>query len=107
YWTFAHNGQINDFAAGEGPFQPVGNTDSEAIFCDLLNRLRARFTQRPSQQESLDCLTGACADYARRGVCNLLLSNGMAVQPVHPQAVLEHPQGAIRPGATARCGDGG
>src|SRR5690606_5961438 len=50
-WTFAHNGHITDFAAGEGAFQPVGNTDSEAIFCNLLNRVRAGFTQRPSQQE--------------------------------------------------------
>lgn len=76
YWTFAHNGQINDFAAGEGPFQPVGNTDSEAIFCDLLNRLRARFAQQPSREDILDCLTEACAGYLDRGVCNLLLSNG-------------------------------
>lgn len=76
YWTFAHNGQINDFEAGPGPFQPVGNTDSEAIFCDLLNRLRGLFAEQPSQSEILDCLTAAGAEYSTRGVCNVLLSNG-------------------------------
>ncbi|SDR91230.1 glutamine amidotransferase [Halopseudomonas litoralis] len=76
YWTFAHNGQINDFSAGPGPFQPVGNTDSEAIFCDLLNRLRSRFAEQPSQAQILASLTEACAEYAARGVCNMLLSNG-------------------------------
>lgn len=76
YWTFAHNGQIKDFTAGAGPFQPVGNTDSEAIFCDLLNRLRADFEQRPDQEQLLECLLAAVRSYATRGVCNLLLSNG-------------------------------
>lgn len=76
YWTFAHNGQLNDFSAGPGPFQPVGSTDSEAIFCDLLNRLRARFESRPDQAELLEALVEAVASYATQGVCNLLLSNG-------------------------------
>lgn len=76
YWTFAHNGQLNDFAAREGPFQPVGNTDSEAIFCDLLNRLKSRFAHQPAQEEMLACITEACAEYAAQGVCNFLLSNG-------------------------------
>src|SRR5690554_6385408 len=61
YWTYAYYGHINDFASGEGPFQPVGNTDSEAIFCDLLTRQRARLKHRQSLQEILDCLTGDCA----------------------------------------------
>ncbi|WP_339648839.1 class II glutamine amidotransferase [Halopseudomonas pelagia] len=76
YWTFAHNGQMHAFIPQAGPFQPVGSTDSEAIFCDLLNRLRAEFEQRPPLEQLMDYITRACALYARQGVCNLLISNG-------------------------------
>lgn len=76
YWTFAHNGQLQGFTPSPGPFQPVGNTDSEAIFCDLLNRLRTAFSERPPLEELMPYITAACADYARQGVCNLLISNG-------------------------------
>ena len=34
YWVFAHNGDLKNFApAIDGPFRPVGNTDSERAFC--------------------------------------------------------------------------
>jgi len=76
YWSFAHNGQLEGFVARSGPFQAVGDTDSEALFCDLLNRLRSQFSQMPAQATLVQAITSACADYARLGVCNLLLSNG-------------------------------
>ncbi|QJD58898.1 class II glutamine amidotransferase [Pseudomonas sp. gcc21] len=76
YWTFAHNGQLHDFAASPGPFQPVGSTDSEALFCDLLNTLRSRFGSAPELEELVPCLAGICGAFARQGVCNLMISNG-------------------------------
>ena len=44
YWVFAHNGDLKDFdPVLDGPFRPVGNTDSERAFCFLLQQLRERF----------------------------------------------------------------
>jgi predicted glutamine amidotransferase len=76
YWTFAHNGQLADFTPQAGPFQPVGTTDSESMFCDLLNRLRARYTFQPPLDELVAFIAKACEGYATKGVCNLLISNG-------------------------------
>jgi glutamine amidotransferase len=75
-WCFAHNGQLSGFAPPPGFYQPVGNTDSEAAFCDLLNRIRSRFAAAPALSELLPVLIGACADYRSLGVFNCLLSDG-------------------------------
>lgn len=76
YWTFAHNGQLVGFRAEPGFYEPVGDTDSEQLFCDLLNQLR----EHCQRSDTLDCLSerlvGLSEGYARRGVFNLLLSNG-------------------------------
>ena len=76
YWSFAHNGQLHGFKARAGVYQPVGDTDSEHIFCDLLNRIRDEFTPEASDEALLECLVAASERYAREGVFNLLLSNG-------------------------------
>lgn len=60
-WCFAHNGDVRHFAKndlnklpwlgeeeGERTYNPVGQTDSEAIFCAILNSLKAKFTSLPS-----------------------------------------------------------
>ncbi|MDF5871305.1 class II glutamine amidotransferase [Pseudomonas aeruginosa] len=43
YWTFAHGRPTGRLPARAGFYRPVGETDSEAAFCDLLNRVRAGF----------------------------------------------------------------
>src|SRR5690606_19420178 len=50
--------------------------DSEAAFCDLLNRIRLDFPERSSAEQLLPVLLDACAQYRDRGVLNCLLSNG-------------------------------
>ncbi len=75
-WCFAHNGQLADFASAQGFYQPVGDTDSEAAFCELLNRLRSHFTQLPSLEALLAVLVEACDEFRQAGVFNCLLSNG-------------------------------
>ena len=76
YWVFAHNGQINDFRQRDGIYEAVGDTDSEAIFCDLMNQIRSR-SQRDASLETLaTILVQQAGDYARQGVFNCLLSNG-------------------------------
>ncbi|MEZ3134871.1 class II glutamine amidotransferase [Stutzerimonas kunmingensis] len=76
HWCFAHNGQLSDFEPGKGIYRPVGDTDSERAFCDLLNRIRLDFPDRCDPQSLLPVLLGACNEYRRKGVFNCLLSNG-------------------------------
>lgn len=75
-WCFAHNGQLADFSPRAGMYQPVGDTDSEAAFCDLLNRLRAACTQQCCIEQFLPVIVAACQEYRSKGVFNCLLSNG-------------------------------
>lgn len=75
-WCFAHNGQLAGFAPQPGFYRPVGDTDSEAAFCDLLNRVRLGFPEPVEIAQLLPTLVQACADYRRLGVFNALLSDG-------------------------------
>merc|ERR1712129_213166 len=67
-WCFAHNGDIPAFSKGSKKpypklgknlgqdindkiipkFNPVGDTDSEALFCAILNALRSKFNTLPT-----------------------------------------------------------
>lgn len=77
YWVFAHNGQIEDFSISKkGLYEPVGNTDSEQVFCDLLNHIH----ENVPREAELDILTQSIVtksqEYAQQGVFNCLLGNG-------------------------------
>jgi glutamine amidotransferase len=81
YWVFAHNGDLKDFdPVLDGPYRPVGNTDSERAFCFLLQQLRERFGDRPP---ALPALRAVIADLvaviARHGTFNMMLSDGTAM----------------------------
>lgn len=81
YWVFAHNGDLKGFdPILDGPYRPVGNTDSERAFCFLLQQLRDRFGDRPP---ALPVLRAAIADLvaviARHGTFNMMLSDGTAL----------------------------
>jgi glutamine amidotransferase len=81
YWVFAHNGDLKDFEPIlDGPYRPVGNTDSERAFCFLLQQLRARFGDQPP---AMPALRAAIADLvaviARHGTFNMMLSDGTAM----------------------------
>jgi predicted glutamine amidotransferase len=90
-WTFCHNGQVPlmeqapDFRLGDSPseriYVPVGNTDSEAVFCALLNALRAKFPENmpslPVLYEELQNLCHQLVDYDRTGtILNFLMACG-------------------------------
>ena len=57
-WSFAHNGDVPLFKGDELPcigdcegeqvYNPVGDTDSEKMFCCILNALKAKFKTLPS-----------------------------------------------------------
>lgn len=76
YWVFAHNGQIENFERRDGMYEPVGDTDSENIFCDLMNALRQSLSREASAEQIASCLVALATDYAQQGVFNCLLSNG-------------------------------
>ncbi|KZZ46287.1 class II glutamine amidotransferase [Thalassolituus sp. HI0120] len=76
YWVFAHNGQITNFRYKHGLYQPVGETDSEQIFCDLMNRIRQQCSPSDTPKQLSDTLVELASEYARQGVFNCLLSNG-------------------------------
>jgi glutamine amidotransferase len=78
YWAFAHNGHLEGFKPQPTViFQPVGETDSEAAFCVILEELRARF---PTAAPPLPVMSAALAeiteDLGRHGPFNYLLSDG-------------------------------
>ncbi len=75
-WCFAHNGQLADFHPPRGFYQPVGETDSERAFCDLLNRIRTVHAEEVEGTRLLPILTQACTEFRQHGVFNCLLSNG-------------------------------
>ncbi|TXH29045.1 MAG: class II glutamine amidotransferase, partial [Burkholderiaceae bacterium] len=72
-WCFAHNGQLSDFTPLGSFYRPVGDTDSEAAFCDLLKRVRAAFAEPVAWGQLLPVLVDAASHYCRHGVFNCLL----------------------------------
>jgi len=76
YWVFAHNGQLPAFTRQPGPYEPVGDTDSETIFCDLMNRIHHVLPRDAMPQQLATVLVALAEEYASQGVFNCLLSNG-------------------------------
>ena len=61
HWTFCHNGEVPKFShdpkqhpvlgktqPSDMCYHPVGGTDSEAVFCAILNSLKAEFKELPT-----------------------------------------------------------
>lgn len=80
-WTFAHNGQVHNLdGITLSRYTPVGDTDSELIFCWILGELAKRFSVRPTDdKEWAACISHCCETINQRGICNILLTNGNAL----------------------------
>ena len=76
-WSFAHNGNLVDFAppAG-GSYAAIGETDSERAFCHLMDALAARFGQQPDRATLFEAVATIAASIASHGSFNFILSNG-------------------------------
>jgi len=76
-WCFAHNGQLK--TGKQLPlknFRPVGTTDSEHIFCWMLDKIYAKFKGPPKNPKHLwEFIEGLCAQLDTKGVFNLLMSD--------------------------------
>jgi predicted glutamine amidotransferase len=81
YWVFAHNGDLKNFdPVLDGPFRRVGTTDSEWAFCYILQELRRRFgDSAPALPALAAALRELCANIARHGPFNMILSDGNAL----------------------------
>jgi predicted glutamine amidotransferase len=81
HWLFAHNGDLKDYAPElSGDYLPVGNTDSELAFCEMLQNLRALSPREPCSAERVfEALGAATQRIAGHGVFNYLLSNGQTM----------------------------
>jgi glutamine amidotransferase len=80
YWVFAHNGDLKDFAPRlHGAFRPVGQTDSERVFCWLLQELAKAHADVPSLNELTLTLKELLPQPAHHGTFNMLLTNGQAL----------------------------
>ena len=77
-WIFAHNGNLPGFRPElDGSFRPIGTTDSELIFCWLLQQLRQRFGARePLRDDLFAAVHEMSLEIAGTGIFNFLLSNG-------------------------------
>lgn len=80
-WTFAHNGQLEDFESLDtGVYTPVGETDSEHAFCWLLCQLKSRYPSRPDDMsEVFHYIATLSAQLNELGVYNMLLTDGAYV----------------------------
>jgi len=78
YWIFAHNGNIPDFQPElDGSFLPAGSTDSEKIFCWIMQEFRKKFgAKAPSSYDVFEELSLIANDLGGHGEFNFLLSNG-------------------------------
>lgn len=78
YWAFAHNGNIPDFEPSlSESWQPVGDTDSEKIFCWILKGLHSRFGDNyPGHEKIFYAIKEIILPLASKGELNFLLSNG-------------------------------
>lgn len=77
YWLFAHNGNLKNFKPAIGQYyRSVGNTDSEAAFCYLLETLRKKFAQAPNLEQIFAEVDQISQELRQYGLLNYLLSNG-------------------------------
>lgn len=81
HWLFAHNGDLKDYKpALTGDYLPVGCTDSEMAFCELLQTLRGISAREPcSADRVFDALCEVSQRTGEHGTFNFLLSNGQAM----------------------------
>ena len=96
-WIFAHNGDVPMFKGarkadvwlggnmrGEKIFQPVGDTDSEALFCAILNSVNARFSSMPPMPVLHDYINKLCQEIvsydSQSTILNFLLGFGEQTQ---------------------------
>jgi glutamine amidotransferase len=79
-WTFAHNGQMDINNIPEPSYyKPVGETDSEKLFCWLLSELRSNCKNNAPMKVQAQVLEKHCNFINQFGVSNILMSDGVSL----------------------------
>ncbi|NIO42890.1 MAG: class II glutamine amidotransferase [Burkholderiales bacterium] len=97
---FAHNGTLAGIEQmvdeAELGFRPVGETDSELVFCTLLSQLEVHYKDNstPSLQARLDTFAAMCAEMKMLGPSNFLYYDG-EVLFVHADRRLHEEEGIL------------
>jgi predicted glutamine amidotransferase len=79
-WSFAHNGQLRGVKRWPLSWcRPIGTTDSEHAFCWILDRLRERWREAPSDAALGRMVGGLAQELGALGVFNMLLSDGRSL----------------------------
>ena len=77
YWVFAHNGTLANFSAPSGDvYRAVGETDTEAAFCWMLETCAGVSRGKPPLAELYASLAASTEELRRHGPFNYLLSDG-------------------------------
>ena len=76
-WAFAHNGQLKGIKQWPLKFyKPIGTTDSEHAFCWLLDQIRKKFPDPPSEPKSLwQLIQKLLRKIETLGIFNVLMSD--------------------------------
>jgi glutamine amidotransferase len=75
-WVFAHNGDLSALPPLEGQHRPIGQTDSEAAFCWILEELERQGLNVNDEEGLFGALVGCADRLAGQGIFNGLISNG-------------------------------
>lgn len=102
YWSYIHNGDLYDYREkAYSYYTPVGDTDSEAAFCAILNAVKDQFPAGDCTNQQLLEVLQQQADYlSQYGIFNAMLSDGRsmfvyktthlsAITRAHPFAVAQ------------------
>ena len=74
-WLIGHAGSLDDKPETTGPFEPVGSTDTEQMFCMLLNRFVER-GWRSLMDIDVDVVHGWLTELNKVGELTLCLTDG-------------------------------
>lgn len=80
--AFAHKGELEDVVGASSDtahFRPIGETDSEAAFCALMETMKERWIARgriPEFEERLDVVSEFAVAYRAKGTFNFLYCDG-------------------------------
>ena len=77
--TFAHNGQLTNYRHLKSDnYLPIGNTDSELLFCWILEQLKQKYPKRPrNMATAFRYVAKLCQQIETMGVCNVLMTDGV------------------------------
>jgi transglutaminase-like putative cysteine protease/predicted glutamine amidotransferase len=75
-WLFGHSGSLRERLVYNGRFEPVGSTDTEVVFCDLLDRI-AEAGWRSMGEVDLLRLRQELHELNEHGSLSLVMSDGV------------------------------